>query len=137
MIGTKRKASVNLSLKRTIKGTIATIGRLSIDGKEFCWTLEDTIRDKKIAGITAIPTGTYKVTISMSNRFKKEMPELHDVPNYEGVRIHSGNQASDTEGCILVGMTKLSDTMIGESRTAFAALMERLKGQTDITITVA
>jgi hypothetical protein len=128
---------MNLSLKRSLKGLTATIGRLSVDGVEFCWTLEDPIRKgAKVYGETAIPAGTYKVTITMSNRFKKEMPELHSVPGFTGVRIHSGNVASDTEGCILVGMTKLSDSMIGESRTAFNELMNKLKGQTDITITI-
>lgn len=92
-----------------------TIGKLSINGKSICDTLEDTdrgltqdmsadaIKAKKVYGKTAIPTGTYEVTMSYSNRFKKVMPLLLDVKGFEGIRIHSGNIPEDTEGCILCG----------------------------------
>lgn len=82
------------------------IGELTIDGVHQCFTLEDKVREKKIFGKTAIPPGRYEVTVSFSNHFQKKLPLLMNVPNFEGVRIHSGNTAKDTEGCILVGMTK-------------------------------
>ena len=87
----------------------STIGKMLIDGAFFCYTLEDTIRDTKIAGETAIPYGTYKVIVNMSNRFKRLMPLLLNVPNFEGVRIHNGNTKEHTHGCILVGATKSKD----------------------------
>lgn len=92
-----------------------TIGKLKINGKDICDTLEDTdrsleqgmteadIKNRKIYGKTAIPVGEYRVTMSYSNRFKKVMPLLLDVKGFSGIRIHSGNTADDTEGCILCG----------------------------------
>ena len=59
----------------------------------ICHTLEDVQRDVKIKAETAIPWGMYKVVITMSNRFKRRLPLLLDVPNFEGVRIHGGNHA--------------------------------------------
>ena len=98
------------------------------------------IRAKKRAGVTAIPTGRYKVTLKVqSPRFsKKEMyqfckgylPRLVNVIGYEGVLIHVGNTAKDTEGCILVGKnTKVGKVL--ESRVTFVKLYERLKAATD------
>lgn len=92
-----------------------TIGLLYINGKFLCNTLEDTDRGLtsimskeqiaavKIKGKTAIPTGTYPVIMSYSPRFGKQMPLLCGVKGFEGIRIHSGNTAKDTEGCILCG----------------------------------
>lgn len=102
-----------------------TIGRLYVEGKYFCDTLEDAVREEKIYGKTAIPAGTYKVIMSMSARFKKVMPLLIDVPNYSGVRIHSGNTAADTEGCILLGKnTKVG--MVTDSRLWTDAFYSKL-----------
>jgi len=113
---------------------ISTIGELLIDGEHFCFTLEDAARPEKIYGKTAIPYGTYDVEITFSPRFQKYMPLIKDVPGFEGVRIHSGNTAQDTEGCLLVGCTKGYD-YIGRSRTAFATLMNKIKGQ-ELTIEI-
>ena len=94
---------MKLTLRTTAKKDDYTIGKLYADGEFVCDTLEDAVRSEKIQGKTAIPSGEYEVVMTMSNRFKKIMPLLLDVPNYAGVRIHSGNTAQDTEGCILCG----------------------------------
>lgn len=107
----------------------STIGKLYINEVFHCFTLEDKVRDEKIKNITAIPYGTYEVIINYSNRFKEQMPLLLNVPNYDGVRIHYGNYAKDTEGCILVGSTK-SVNMIGNSRTQFKKLIIELRKAT-------
>ncbi len=113
----------------------STIGKMLIDGAFFCYTLADTIRDVKIAGETAIPYGTYKVIVNMSNRFQRMMPLLLNVPNFEGVRIHNGNTKDHTEGCILVGSTKSKD-FIGNSKSTFNALMKKIGATKDITIEI-
>jgi hypothetical protein len=105
----------------------STIGSLLIDDQFFCFTLEDVVREgDKVNGQTAIPFGIYKVIIDFSNRFKKDMPHILDVPNFEGIRIHSGNTDADTEGCILLGFTKQRD-FIGNSRLAFDAFFPKLQ----------
>jgi hypothetical protein len=103
----------------------STIGELTIDGVHQCFTLEDKVREEKIFGQTAIPAGRYEVTVSFSNHFKKKLPLLLNVPKFEGVRIHSGNTAKDTEGCILVGMTK-GTNFVSNSRDAFDALFAKI-----------
>ena len=87
-----------------------TIGRLYVNGELWCNTLEDKVRDltkeKKVPGKTAIPAGTYKVVLTYSNKFKRRLPLLLDVPFFTGIRIHAGNTADDSEGCILLGENK-------------------------------
>jgi len=126
---------MEIEIKRTDFSPLSTIGEMYIDGKFFCYTLEDKVRDVKIKGITAIPAGEYRVVINISNRFKVLMPLILDVPNFDGVRIHNGNTDKDTDGCILVGKTKGKD-FIGSSRTAFAELMKLLKNEKTIKLTI-
>lgn len=76
----------------------------------------------KIKGATAIPKGTYDVQITFSNRFQQNMPLLVNVPGFDGIRIHPGNTALDTDGCVLVGMLKMAD-FIGDSRKAYNQLL--------------
>lgn len=109
-----------------------TLGTLTIDGRYACQTLEDVDRkleddpDAKIPGQTAIPRGAYKVIIDYSQHFGKELPHVLDVPGYQGVRIHPGNDADDTEGCILVGTVRSGDRILN-SRIAFADLFLRMR----------
>lgn len=130
---------MELLLKRKTYTDQSTAGELSIDGSRHCFTLEDVCRDKnhdgdladagetKVHGKTAIPSGRYRVILSFSNRFKKVMPEVLLVNGFAGIRIHSGNTAEDSEGCILVGKTQQRN-LVGDSRLAYVELMARLAG---------
>lgn len=143
---------MNLTLNRIFKGPDYTIGKLYIDGEYFCDTLEDPVRTlptfcpntsegipcacpEKVYARTAIPAGTYKITMENSPRFKRILPLLHDVPHFLGVLIHSGNDANDTAGCILVGSNKAKGKVL-ESRAASDRLNALLKKEREITITI-
>jgi Steigviridae/Suoliviridae L,D-carboxypeptidase/transpeptidase len=120
---------VKLRLERTWCGLTCTIGTLSIDGANECFTLEDRVRPQgapKVPKQTAIPFGTYNVVVTPSQRFKRDLPLLENVPDFTGVRIHPGNTAEDTEGCILVGRAKWHDH-VSESKLAFEALFKKIK----------
>lgn len=113
------------------------IGDLYIDGVWFCNVLEDTDRGlddqmkeseilkKKVKGQTAIPTGTYNLFITWSPKYKKPMPLLENVKGYSGIRIHSGNTAKDTEGCLIVGKNKEVGKVL-ESRATYNKLFSIL-----------
>lgn len=118
---------MKLTVKRKPSNSICTLGELFINDKFFCYTLEDVIRPngEKVYGETAIPEGTYKVILSFSNRFKVYMPEVLNVPNFAGVRIHAGNTKEDTHGCLLVG-DKINGNTIEQSKVAFQRLMKEL-----------
>lgn len=118
---------MNIIIKRIFKGPDYTIGRLSIDGKYFCDTLEDTVRPAgvKIPGRTAIPAGKYKIKLTESLRFKKLMPRLENVPGFTGVLIHAGSTAEDTRGCILVGKNRVKGKVL-DSRETFQKLFTML-----------
>ena len=126
---------MQLTLKRLHKTDTSTIGELLIDGIFECYTLEDVERPVKIKAETAIPKGTYNVIINMSNRFKRLMPLLLKVPNFEGVRIHAGNTNHDTEGCILVGQTR-NKNFIGQSRKAYEKLFKKMQAAENISLTI-
>lgn len=123
---------MNLELKRIFKGENYTIGRLFIDGEYFCDTLEDPVRQldsikDKIYSKTAIPTGKYKVSMSIVspkysirksyNWCGGRLPRLLDVPFFEGILIHSGNTSDHTAGCILVGENKVKGQVINSMNT--------------------
>lgn len=128
---------MEILVKRKIFTDKSTIGEMSLDGAFQCYTLEDRRRADgvKIAHQTAIPSGTYDVIIGHSNRFNRQMPRVQNVPMFDGILIHYGNTAVDTDGCILVGNTKAVD-FIGESRLAFSALFEKLQAADSITLTI-
>ena len=107
-------------------GATCTMGKLFIDGVFECYTLEDVVRLEKVDGDTAIPYGEYDVVITFSNRFQRDMPLLIGVPNFSGIRIHSGNTTEDTSGCLLVG-TGRDTTAISNSRLAFDALYPKIR----------
>lgn len=112
-----------LELERLQLDPDLTIGSLTVDGQWLAWTLEDAVRSgPKVPGQTAIPAGRYPVLITHSARFRRDLPLLQYVPGFAGVRIHPGNTAADTEGCILVGLDRMAKS-IGRSRAAFDALM--------------
>jgi len=138
---------MKIKLIRDLKNTLYTLGKVYIDDVFFCFTVEDVDRDSnqdgdlddigenKIHGQTAIPKGTYKMVLSMSNRFKKLMPEVLNVKGFSGIRWHSGNTALDTEGCVIVGTVRTPNG-VGLSRQCFTKLMDKLKDQKDIILTI-
>src|ERR1043166_9600044 len=128
---------MNLTLKRMILKDDCTIGELWDETHRLCWCLEDTVRqpnvniwkpENKLPGETAIPYGKYRIVMTYSERFKRVLPLLLDVPSFTGIRIHPGNRANDTEGCLLVGSTKSDDnTSIGNSKETFDKLYSILQ----------
>jgi hypothetical protein len=108
-----------------------TIGELTIGPKHICWVLEDPVREIpgvpveewKIKGQTAIPYGRYRIQRTFSNRFGHTTPQLLDVPGYEGIRIHPGNTASDTEGCLLPGLERMASS-VGSSQLAYREILK-------------
>lgn len=134
---------MELKLNRIFLGSSATIGELLVNDKHLCDTLEDRVRPEgeKVYGKTAIPEGTYEVKLTHSPRFKRILPEILNVPNFSGIRIHSLNKAEESEGCIGVGEWNGKDTnWISNSRKAFNKLFAILQEASDrgekITITI-
>ena len=128
---------MNLTLKRLNLTPNYTEGELYVNGVYFCKTLEDTSRDlnkngqfdnneKKVYGETCIPYGKYKVILSYSPKFKRELPEILEVPDFQGIRIHRGNKISDTLGCILCG-EKVKNGYLSNSTPYEIKLVELFK----------
>lgn len=117
---------MKLRLRRIALKDEYTIGKLYIDGEYFCDVLEPPTRDLNKNGIfdngetkvknnTAIPFGTYNVIINRSPRFKRDLPRLLNVPDFDGVLIHRGNTKNDTSGCILVGENKVRGKVVNST----------------------
>lgn len=126
---------MKLTLIRKYKKEDYTIGDLYVDGVWFSNTLEDTVRElntqeDKIYGKTAIPEGNYQVKLTYSPKFKKILPEILNVQFFSGIRIHSGNTADDSEGCLLVGENKVKGKVINSKKT-LEKLMKILKSAKD------
>ena len=140
-----------------------TIGELYVQEEDkltqtykVCDTLEDAFRllpkvcpntpkgsscecKEKVYGKTCIPNGTYTVVLSYSNRFKRILPELLNVPHFLGIRMHEGNSSKDTDGCLLLG-TKSKGDWVTASRVAFnkvyKLLQDAVARKEEITITI-
>ena len=138
---------MRIELVRIAFNSTYTIGKLYVDGKYFSDVLEDVDRgldssmteseilEKKVKGQTAIPTGHYVINITYSPKYKRMMPLLLDVKGFSGIRIHSGNTAKDTEGCLIVGKNKKVG-MVLESRDTYQRLFKMMEGQKEITIDI-
>lgn len=130
---------MNMLLTRKPSSDGGTPGHLFIDGKWESFTLEDPVHDgPKIPGATAIPAGSYRVDITPSQRFGRSLPILLDVPGFAGIRIHPGNTAADTSGCILVGHASAEKSVL-DSKLAMAQLQPKIAAalaQGDVWITV-
>lgn len=135
---------MNIRIKRIAKKNDYTIGKMYIDGEYYCDTLEDKdrglkqtdsdISNKKVYGKTAIPTGTYNVELTYSPKFKRILPLIDNVRGFSGIRIHNGNTAADTEGCILVGRNTIVG-MVTHSVETLNKLMDKLNGN-EIKLTI-
>lgn len=125
---------MNINVIRKIFTENSTIGELFINGELYCYTLELPWKDNQ-RGISCIPEGTYKVTIDWSNSKKTWLPHVLDVPDRDGVRIHTGNTPEDIEGCILVGQSKGIDT-VSNSRKAFGPFFQRLYEAKEATLVI-
>ena len=140
---------MNIVLKRIALRDTYTIGKLYINNKYICDTVEDKVRDinkngvfdngeKKVYGETAIPYGTYEVKWTYSPRFKRYMPELLNVPSFSGIRIHSGNTAADSLGCIIVGENKVVGKVLNSRATVnkLYPIIEKGCKEGKVTITI-
>ena len=143
---------MKLTLKRKFLGDKYTVGDLFINGKFFCNTIEDKVRELpaacsytpkgqsckckgKIYAETAIPAGTYKVIMEHSPRFKRKLPLLDTVPHFIGILIHSGTTAVDSAGCLIVGNNTIKGK-VTESRVTSDKLNAILSKETQITIEI-
>ncbi len=117
---------INLELRRIFYAPTYTIGKLYVNGQYWCDTLEDRCRDDnkngkfdngeaKIMHKTAILQGTYDVIVNMSPRFKRMLPRLLNVPNFDGILIHNGTDENSTSGCIIVGENKVKGKVINST----------------------
>lgn len=131
---------IKLTLIRKVFAEEYTEGELYVNDTYFCDTIEDKVRvlkteKDKVPGKTAILAGIYKVILDFSNTFKKLLPHLLNVRFFSGIRIHSGNSAADSRGCIIVGK-KQADGYVSNSRKTMYALMEILEGANEIEIEI-
>jgi len=128
---------MKLKVIREVKNDVCTIGSLFLNGEFFCYTLEDKdrglkqsdsllfINTKKIFGLTAIPSGLYKLIVNQSPKFKRMLPRILDIKGFNGVLLHRGNTADHSLGCILIGYKK-GENSIFESTKAETDLVNRL-----------
>lgn len=138
---------LQLLITRNWRKADYTIGKLYVNGKQLCNSLEDTDRRLfqgqplseilkiKIKGQTAIPTGTYRLRVSESPKFKRELIEVVDVPGFSGIRIHRGNTNADTEGCILPGLNNATGR-VNDSTRFEQELTKLVKADPDAYLTI-
>ena len=123
-----------------------TFGKLYIDGEYWCDTLEDRdrnlydymsaeeIKQKKVYGETAIPYGKYEVKLTYSIKYEKELPQILNVPGFQGVRIHNGSFPTHSLGCILIGR-RLND-MLTDSRVTTSNFVKKIDKESSITLNI-
>lgn len=121
-----------LELWREKSNDKCTHGILYIDGFMECLTLEDVIRDIKIPKMTAIPAGVYDIVLEDSPRFGPDTITLKNVPGFTYVRIHGGNKADDTDGCVITGTKYFDDYTILESQKALKLVKEKIKAALNV-----
>ena len=136
---------MHLLLQREPSTPTCTPGILSRDGEFLCHTLEDQIiadpvpetpeNEAKVPGRTAIPAGHYQLVITYSRRFQRPLPLLLAVPGFQGIRIHGGNTAEDTAGCLLVGMVRDGEHL-AVCRPAVGLVMREIQRAVDAGETV-
>lgn len=142
---------LNISVKRRYLGDRYTIGSMFFDEEYLCDTIEDKVRDfnedgdlldegeEKVYGETAIPYGTYKIELSMSPKFKRYLPMILDVKHFTGIRIHRGNTAADSHGCILPGENKVKGKVINSTKyelEIIKRIREATKAGKEVEITI-
>lgn len=127
---------MKLTLNRRPSVGGATIGELLADGKPLCFILEDEIREVagvpvgnwKIKGATAIPAGTYRVTMEDSPRFGPGTLTLNNVPGFSYIRMHGGFDKDSTEGCLITGLRVTATTIVGgTSQPALKLVKEKVR----------
>lgn len=119
-----------LTLIRDVNGDKAVLGKLYFNGGLVCYTMENAAK--------AIPTGLYLVQNSMSPKFKRELPIVFNagVSSSRGIRIHRGNTAKDSQGCILVGMGRdVKNSFITESALAETMITMLCRNVTELIVT--
>jgi hypothetical protein len=121
------RQTFEVKVVRKKNSTQSTLGELFINEQFHCYTLEDVVRPDgvKVYGETAIPGGRYKLAVTHSQRFQQRMPQILDVPRFEGVRIHAGNTHKDTLGCILVGKNQGEDR-IWDCKGVYTTLLQQI-----------
>jgi len=119
---------MKLTLVRRWFSTDKTIGKLLVNGIFCYYVLEDLVRpdNVKVYGKTAIPYGTYNVSVSQSATLGRELPLIEDVPNFSGIRIHAGVDETWTDGCVLISRT-LKDGKLVLDREAETELKDIIK----------
>ena len=139
---------MKILLQRTSRQPDYTIGKMYLNDKYFCDTLEDLdrglrqdmplseIQRLKVMHRTAIPAGTYKVIVNQSPAKQRLLPRLLDVPGFDGILIHRGNTADDTSGCILVGENKAVGKVLNSIKYELE-LVNLLKNETNIVIEIS
>lgn len=146
---------MRLELLRYSDNEESTTGLLKVNGKFFCYTIEDEYRDVKVKGETRIPEGTYKIDLrnegGLTQKYAQKFPGIHkgmlwlrNVPNFQYIYIHVGNTDDNTDGCILVGDSvnnnTIADGFIGSSRPAYTrlykAIISAMETGEDVEITI-
>jgi hypothetical protein len=124
---------ISVNRRKSNKDTETTISDMYVDGKFYCYVLEDMVRDLKedgsgkIFGKTAIPAGRYKVILTYSHRFKRILPELIGVKFFVKSRMHGGNTKLDTEGCLLVAKNTDSISKVWDCKDVLSNLIKIMK----------